>query len=121
MLRMMRHGFLFGPALRDIGKNTDAIDHFALRILERIDRKLFQIGHAILAAIPQLPFPMPGFNQCLPHVGIELTSLLARFQQARVLPEHFFARVSGQNGKGGIDVNDIVVRIHDHDAFIADG
>ncbi len=103
--------------LRDVREQPHILLHLAARVADRIDGEHLRVNVSALCAVPDLPRPIALAQQGFPHVLVEFLALQAGLKQPRILSQHLFARVSGNAGKGLIDIQNRSRAIGDHDAF----
>ena len=65
--------------------------------------------------------PLAAAAQLGPQGGKKGAVLAARAQQVRLLPDHFFLGIAGDEGKRRVGVNDDAVGVGDHDALAGEG
>ena len=87
----------------------------ARRIGDFVDGHPFRVGFAVLAAVGNLTRPVAVAFQCLPHLAVERRVVNAGSQDARVFAKHFTRRIAGDQGKRGVDRNNTIVLIGNHD------
>ena len=103
--------------LGDVREQRQVLPGHALLVAHGADGGHAGIVFATLAPVPDLAHPVPLVDELAPQVGVEGPVLPARFQEARVLPQRFFACVAGDASEGLVDIDDAPAGVGDHDAL----
>lgn len=104
---------------RDVGHHPHVVLHLALAVEGPGDRHLGIKRCAVLAVVDQLALPFSGVYQCGPHVGVEAWVMLTRGEQAWVMALDFVLGIAGDRREGGVDRQDVGLRIGDDDGLRA--
>lgn len=89
--------------LRNIGEQRHPAMNFAVFADDGVDGEPFRVQLAVLAPVPNLPLPLAGGLDRLPHGPIKRRIVQAGTENFRVFPQHLLRRVTGNLGKGRID------------------
>src|SRR5690348_8770732 len=85
--------------LADVGGNRDVVRRMAALVAHSRDGRPSWIHFAILAPVPDLPLPLAGAQQASPHRLVELRSLPAGLQQARIAAQDFVFTIAVDFGE----------------------
>ncbi len=98
---------LFGLLnLGDVREHPHVMGGLPIFIFNRVDRQPFRVNLPVLAAIPNLPFPLTGLAQGIPHLPVKIGVVAPRLKQARVFHLHFFEAIPCYPNKGLVDHQD---------------
>ncbi len=102
--------------LRDVAEDADVANRGSFIVLHRDDGKLLGKYLVVLVAVPDFSAPLPGGLDFRPHGGIEGGVMAAGGKQTRCLSQGLCAAVAGDPAKGGVDLDDALLRVGDDDA-----
>ena len=91
--------------------------HGSTGIAHGADGLQFGKDLAVFAPVPDFAVPVAMLQQVRPHGGKVAGIVATGGQNARILSNDIFTRVSGNPGEGRVDVDDGAVRCRDHDAL----
>ena len=99
----------------DVGEQGDMVDGAAKRVADGADGGHFRVDFTVLALVPDLPIPMVLLAQRMRDGQIELCGMAPGTEHAVVATKRLLARVTGDPGKGLVDLHDVAIGIGDHD------
>ena len=108
---------VFGPLARaDVFLNRDEITDGVCQIAHGGDRHFFRVERAILTAVDEFAAPGASSEDGAPEIPVEVGSLPAGLQDARVLADGFRGAVARHAGKSRVDISNARAGIGDHDS-----
>ena len=102
-------------AFSDVLQAGDEVGDLPFLVLHRGDGQLFTIEAAVFSAIDEFPLPLSAGKNGLPYLLVKGRGMLAGLEQARVLSNGLFLRVTRQSLEGGIGPDDRCLAVSDED------
>ena len=100
-------------------EHADIVHDISLDIADGGNDQPLGIDLSILAPVPDLPLPLPGFHQSAPHLDKKTFPVPVRLEDSGILPDHLLRPVTGYVRKSPVYPLNNPVGIGDHNALDA--